>query len=61
MHTHSHRVGATTHYDKCAQLLALLPCALQVTPYAKAATEAFDMVFSGGKKDDITILVAYID
>lgn len=31
------------------------------TPYSKAATEAFDMVFSGGKPDDITVLVAYID
>ncbi|KAK3239312.1 hypothetical protein CYMTET_50753 [Cymbomonas tetramitiformis] len=25
-----------------------------VTPYSKAASEAFDMVYSGGKKDDIT-------
>ena len=25
------------------------------TPYAAAATEAFDMVYSGGKQDDITV------
>ena len=31
-----------------------------VTPYCIAATEAFDMVYSGGKKDDITVLVARI-
>ncbi len=28
------------------------------TPYSKAATEAFDMCFSGGKPDDISIVVA---
>ena len=31
------------------------------TPYAKAATEHFDMVYSGGKKDDITVVVAIVD
>lgn len=31
------------------------------TPYSKAATEAFEMVYSGGKPDDITVLVAYLD
>ena len=31
-----------------------------LTPYCVAATEAFDMVYSGGKKDDITVLVAHI-
>jgi protein phosphatase PTC7 len=31
------------------------------TPYAAAATEAFDMVYSGGKQDDITVLVAYLE
>ena len=28
------------------------------TPYSKAASEAFDMVYSGGKPDDISVLVA---
>lgn len=32
-----------------------------VTPYSKAASEAFDMVYSGGKKDDITVLVALVE
>ena len=27
------------------------------TPYSVAATEAFDMVFSGGKKDDLAVVV----
>ena len=31
------------------------------TPYSRAATEAFDMVYSGGKPDDITVLVASIN
>lgn len=31
-----------------------------LTPYCAAATEAFDMVYSGGKKDDITVLVAHV-
>ena len=31
-----------------------------VTPYCVAATEAFDMVYNGGKKDDITVLVARV-
>lgn len=30
------------------------------TPYSVAATEAFGMVYSGGKKDDITVLVARV-
>ncbi len=30
----------------------------RVTPYSKGASEAFDMVYSGGKPDDITVLVA---
>lgn len=29
-----------------------------VTPYSLGATEAFDMVYSGGKKDDITVIAA---
>lgn len=28
------------------------------TPYAREASEAFNMVYNGGKKDDITVLVA---
>ena len=31
------------------------------TPYSKAATDAFDMVYSGGKKDDITVICAIIE
>lgn len=31
------------------------------TPYSKAATEAFDMVYTGGKPDDITVLVAFLE
>lgn len=31
-----------------------------ITPYCVAATEAFDMVYNGGKKDDITVLVAHV-
>ena len=31
------------------------------TPYSAAATEVFDMVYSGGKRDDITVLVVLID
>ncbi|KAK9806298.1 hypothetical protein WJX72_009199 [[Myrmecia] bisecta] len=30
------------------------------TPYSLAASEAFDMVYSGGKADDITVVVAVI-
>lgn len=30
----------------------------RVTPYAREASEAFNMVYSGGKQDDITVLVA---
>ena len=29
-----------------------------VTPYSLGATEAFDMVYSGGKQDDITVVAA---
>ncbi|KAI8470187.1 MAG: Serine/threonine protein phosphatase [Monoraphidium minutum] len=32
----------------------------RVTPYSRAATEAFDMVYSGGKKDDIAVVVALV-
>eukprot|EP00879_Flechtneria_rotunda_P023423 GHRR01024775.1.p1 GENE.GHRR01024775.1~~GHRR01024775.1.p1 ORF type:complete len:254 (+),score=63.16 GHRR01024775.1:1144-1905(+) len=32
----------------------------RVTPYSRAATEAFDMVYNGGKPDDITVLVAVV-
>ena len=31
-----------------------------LTPYSVAATEAFDMVYSGGKKDDITVVCAHV-
>mmetsp|Transcript_42889 Transcript_42889/g.52046 ORF Transcript_42889/g.52046 Transcript_42889/m.52046 type:complete len:108 (-) Transcript_42889:29-352(-) len=31
------------------------------TPYSMAASEAFNMVYSGGKKDDITVLVGIVD
>lgn len=30
------------------------------TPYSLAATEAFDMVYSGGKADDITVVVTHL-
>ena len=29
------------------------------TPYSLSATEHFDMVYSGGKQDDISVLVCY--
>lgn len=32
----------------------------RVTPYSRAATEAFDMVYSGGKKDDIAVTVCIV-
>ena len=32
----------------------------KVTPYSLGATEAFDMVFNGGKQDDITVVVAML-
>lgn len=32
----------------------------KVTPYSMAATEVFDMVYSGGKKDDISVVVAKV-
>lgn len=31
-----------------------------VTPYSFGASEALDMVYNGGKEDDITIVVAYL-
>jgi len=31
------------------------------TPYSRAASSAFDMVYSGGKKDDICVVVAIVD
>jgi protein phosphatase PTC7 len=31
-----------------------------VTPYSMAAQEEFDMIFNGGKKDDITVVVGII-
>jgi protein phosphatase PTC7 len=33
----------------------------RVTPYSRAATEAFDMVYTGGKKDDICVVVALVE
>ena len=30
------------------------------SPYSLGASEAFDMVYSGGKRDDITVLVALV-
>ena len=32
----------------------------RTTPYSLAATEWFDMVYSGGKKDDITVVVVNV-
>lgn len=32
----------------------------KATPYSMAATEVFDMVYSGGKKDDISVVVAKV-
>jgi protein phosphatase PTC7 len=32
----------------------------RTTPYSLAATEFFDMVYSGGKKDDITAVVVSV-
>jgi hypothetical protein len=31
-----------------------------VTPYSLAAQDEFDMIFDGGKKDDITVVVGII-
>jgi hypothetical protein len=31
------------------------------TPYSAAATDAFDMVYCGGKRDDITVLCIMVD
>ena len=31
------------------------------TPYSLAATEAFDMIYSGGKQDDITVVAACLN
>jgi protein phosphatase PTC7 len=30
------------------------------TPYSVSASEAFDMIYSGGKPDDITVLVTHL-
>jgi protein phosphatase PTC7 len=30
------------------------------TPYSAGASESFDMVYHGGKKDDITVLVCVV-
>ena len=30
------------------------------TPFSRSASEAFDIIYRGGKKDDITVLVAYV-
>lgn len=32
----------------------------RMTPYSRAATEAFDMVYAGGKKDDISVVVCLV-
>ena len=31
------------------------------TPYSYAASEWFDMVYNGGKPDDIAIVAAFVD
>ena len=31
------------------------------TPYSLGATEAFDMIYSGGKQDDITVVAACLN
>jgi protein phosphatase PTC7 len=33
----------------------------RITPYAAAATEHFDMAYSGGKPDDITVVCATLE
>ena len=30
------------------------------TPYSEAASEEFDMIYSGGKPDDITVIVTHL-
>ena len=32
----------------------------RMTPYSKGASEFFDMVYSGGKRDDITVMVLLV-
>ena len=58
-----------TNTGKRASIIAQRLCAVAfnnsvdkdaVTPYCVAATEAFDMVYNGGKKDDITVLAARV-
>ena len=58
-----------TKAGKRASIIAQRLCAVAfnnsvdkdaMTPYCVAATEAFDMVYNGGKKDDITVLVAHV-
>ena len=62
-------VLALTKAGKRSSIIAQRLCAVAfnnsvdkdaLTPYCVAATEAFDMVYSGGKKDDITVLVAHV-
>ena len=64
-----HEVMACAQKGKRASVIAQRLCAVAfnnsidkdaITPYCVAATEAFDMVYNGGKKDDITVLVAHI-
>ena len=31
-----------------------------ITPYSEGASDAFDMVYEGGKLDDITVVVAHV-
>eukprot|EP00798_Chlamydomonas_sp_ICE-L_P023449 gene23449-17322_t len=33
----------------------------RVTPYSKGASDFFEMCYSGGKKDDITVMVALVE
>jgi protein phosphatase PTC7 len=47
------RVAAAAHEASTARKAS--------TPYSLGATDAFDLVFAGGKKDDITVLVAAAD
>ena len=31
------------------------------TPYSRSATDEFDVIYRGGKKDDITVIVALVE
>ncbi len=33
----------------------------RITPYSLAASDEFDMVYNGGKEDDVTVVVAFVD